>query len=257
LTNFRIFSILALTITCALLGLSGCASKKDIYKGLSADEIYSRGQGNVGKENYAEAIKDFEALEARFPYGVHSHEAQLALISSYHKRGESALALSAADRFIRMNPRHAKVDYAHYLKGLVNFDQNATFMFRRLPLDRSARDPSSAHEAFDAFRELLERFPNSQYAEDARQRMVHLKDQLARHELTVVDYYMRRGAYLSAANRANYIVKNFDQTSTIPDALRAMVISYQKLGMTQLAEDAYRTLQNNFPKSEALKGLKL
>lgn len=249
-TNLRFFLLLILTVS-----LLGCASKKDIYNGMAADQIYAEGQKNMAKENYAQAIKDFEALEARYPYGVHSHDAQIGLLTAYYKKQEFASALSCADRFIRMNPRHPQIDYVYHLKGLVNFDQNTTLMYRHLPLDRSARDTNSAQESFDGFRELLERFPNSEYAEDAKQRMIYLREQLAQHELLVVDYYMKRGAYLSAANRANYVVKNFAQTPSVPRALKLMVISYRKLGMMQLADESYRTLQANFPGCDEIKNL--
>jgi outer membrane protein assembly factor BamD len=238
-----------------LLILVGCSSKKDIYLGMSPDQIFAQGQKNMAKEDYADAVKDFEALEARDPYGPYSHEAQLSLMTAYYKKNDSALALAAADRFIRMNPRDPKVDYAYYLKGLVNFDLNTTFLYRHLPLDRSARDPSSAQDSFDAFHDLIDRFPNSEYIPDARQRMIYLRNQLAQHELGVIDYYMKRGAYLSAANRANYIVKNFERTPSVPRALRGMVIAYRKLGMNQLADEAYRTLELNYPDCEDLRGL--
>ncbi len=235
-----------LLILCALAaGLTGCSKNKDNYQGLSAEQIYTQAQTNMKKENYADAIKDFEALEARYPYGEHSRDAQLALISAYHKKNESALALSAVDRFIRMNPRDPKVDYAYYLKGLINFDQNSTFMFRHLPLERSSRDTASAQESFDAFKDLIERFPNSEYVADARQRMLYLREQLASFELHVANYYLKRGAYLSAANRANYVLKNFPHTSAVPKALQMMVTSYHKLGMHQLAEEAEKTLETN------------
>lgn len=220
---------------------------------MSAAEIYAQAEKNVAKEKFPAAAKDFEALEARFPYGEYSDKAQLGLINAYYKQNEPALAISAADRFIRMNPRHPQVDYAYYLKGLVAFDQNYSFTFRYLPLDKSARDSSSATESFDAFKELLDRFPNSQYAPEARQRMVFLRSQLANHELSVVRYYIKRGAYLSAANRANYIVKHFEKTSAVPLALAALVKCYSELGMQSLADDALKTLQTNFPDSEELK----
>ncbi len=236
---------------CFLLSLSlcGCNSnaKKDVYKGMSADQIYAQGQKNMAKNNYAQAIKDFEALEARYPYGEHSIGAQLDLTKAYYKKGDAPLALATANRFIRMNPRHPRVDYAYYLKGLVNYEQNTTLMYRHLPVDRSARDPSPAHESFAAFKELVEIFPNSEYAPEARQRMVLLRNQLANYELYVVDYYMKRGAYLSAANRADFIIKNYDKTEAIPKALTSMIISYRKLGMNQLSEDAEKILVNNFP----------
>ncbi|HXH55442.1 MAG TPA: outer membrane protein assembly factor BamD [Gammaproteobacteria bacterium] len=244
-----------ITLIAAIL-LVGCQSKdKDNYKGMSASEIYAQAEKNVAKEKFPAAAKDFEALEARFPYGEYSDKAQLGLINAYYKQNEPALAISAADRFIRMNPHHPHVDYAYYLKGLVTFDQNYSFTFRYLPLDKSARDSSIAIESFDAFKELLDRFPNSEYAPDARQRMIFLRSQLANHELSVVKYYVKRGAWLSAANRANYIVKNFEKTAVIPETLAIMVKCYRQLGMPQLADDALKTLQTNFPDSKELQEL--
>ena len=218
MTNLRTL----LFLSSALL-LVGCnTNKPDLYQGLSAQQIYSQAQKNIEKENYAEVIKDFEALEARHPYGEYSHKVQLGLIHAYYKRQESALAIAAADRFIRMNPRHPNTDYAYYLKGQVSYDQNTSFMFRYLPLDRSARDPAPAKESYEAFRLLIEKFPNSQYAAESRQRMAQLRGQLASHELQVVQYYVKRGAHLSAANRANYIVTEYSETSAVPLALVEM-----------------------------------
>jgi len=253
LSNLRIILIL---ITGLIL--TGCnTNKKDLYKGLSEEAIYSQAQKNVAKENFAQAAKDFEALESRYPYGKYSDKAQLGIIHAYYKRHEPALALSAADRFIRMNPRHPEVDYAYYLKGLVGFDQNTSLVYRYLPLDRSARDPSPAQESFDAFKVLIERFPKSKYVADARQRMIFLREQLASHEFQVIEYYVKRGAYLSAANRANHIVKYFGETSVVPKALAEMVKAYRKLGMTELANEALKTLQNNYPNSVELKKVRV
>lgn len=236
------------------LVLIGCKTNTtDIYKGLSAKEIYTLGETSVGKENFIEAAKAFEALEARFPYGDYSSKAQLALIHAYYKQNNAALALSAADRFIRMEPRHPNVDYAYYLKGLITFDQNYTFAFRYLPLDKSTRDPASAEESFDAFKLLVERFPNSQYVADARQRMIFLRNQLANYEYQVVEYYLKRGAYLSAANRANYIIQYYSETPAAPKALAAVVRAYRSLRMQKLADDALKTLLLNFPDSEEAK----
>ncbi len=248
LNSFRCLLIVAI-----ILSLAGCSSNKDAYKGMSATQIFAEAEKNMQKENYGKAVKDFEALEARFPYGEYADKAQLGLINAYYKHNEPALALSAADRFIRMNPHHPQSDYAYYLKGLVNYDQNYSFTFRYFPLDKSARDPSSAEEAFETFKELIERFPKSQYVPDARQRMVFLRNMLAQHELLVVEYYIKRGAFLSAANRANHIIKYFEQTPAIPKALAALVTSYRKLGMNKLAEDALTTLKDNFPDSEEAK----
>ena len=249
MTNLRTL----LFLSSALL-LVGCnTNKPDLYQGLSAQQIYSQAQKNIEKENYAEVIKDFEALEARHPYGEYSHKVQLGLIHAYYKRQESALAIAAADRFIRMNPRHPNTDYAYYLKGQVSYDQNTSFMFRYLPLDRSARDPAPAKESYEAFRLLIEKFPNSQYAAESRQRMAQLRGQLASHELQVVQYYVKRGAHLSAANRANYIVTEYSETSAVPLALVEMANAYKHLGMKALADETLETLKRKYPNSEALK----
>lgn len=242
------YILFILGVTVLSLSLCGCNnSKKDLYKGLSEEQIYTQGQQNMSKNNYAQAIKDFEALEARYPYGEHSLSSQLDLITAYYKKNDSALALATANRFIKMNPRHPRVDYAYYLKGLVNYEQNTSIMYRHLPIDRSARDPSPAHESFAAFKDLTEQFPNSEYAAEARQRMVLLRNQLANYELGVVEYYMKRGAYLSAVNRADFIIKNYDKTEAIPKALSSMILSYHKLGMTELCKDTEQVLSSNFP----------
>ncbi|MBP6104250.1 MAG: outer membrane protein assembly factor BamD [Gammaproteobacteria bacterium] len=227
--------------------LWGCNSNKDLYKGLSAEQIYADAQKNLAKENYQKSSKALEALEARYPYSEYSDKAQLDLIYAYHKNNEPALALSAANRFIRMNPHHPRVDYAYYLKGLTRFEQNYSFTFRYLPLDRSARDPSALQESFDTFKQLLERFPKSEYAPDAKKRMVFLRNMLANHERQVMDYYVKRGAYLSAINRAIYIIQHFEKTPAVPLALKTMVQCYEKLGMPKLAEEARKTLESNFP----------
>jgi outer membrane protein assembly factor BamD len=248
----NLYSVLILIATISLCACSN-SNKPDTYQGLSADQIYSQAQKNVEKENYAEVIKDCEALEARYPYGEYSHKVQLSLINAYYKRHEPALAISAADRFIRMNPRHPNTDYAYFLKGQVAYDQNTTFMFRYLPLDRSARDPAPAKESYEAFKILVEMFPNSQYAPEARQRMSQLREQLANHELQVVEYYVKRGAHLSAANRANYVVTEYRETAAVPTALAHMVNAYRQLNMKHLAEETLGKLHKHYPNSPALK----
>ncbi len=251
----KLINLKIILVILAATALVACANKKDNYKGMSAEAIYAKAQNNVKKDNYVEAAKDFEALEARYPYGAYSDKAQIGLIHAYYKRSEPALAIAAADRFIRMNPRHPEIDYVYYLKGMVNFEQNTTFMYKYLPLDRSARDPSRAEESVETFQTLVELFPNSKHAMDARKRIHILRNQLARHELGVVEYYMKRDAYLSAANRANYIVRHYPETTAVPEALADMVKAYRELKMTSLAEDTLATLQKNYPHSEALRKL--
>lgn len=250
------FNLHVLFLVIAVLSLAGCGSQKDAHKGMSAAEIYAQAEQNMAKENYAKAVKDFEALEARFPYGEYSDKAQFGLMTAYYKRNESALALASIDRFIRMNPRHPKVDYAYYLKGKVNFDQNHSFMYRHLPLDRSARETVTAQDSYNAFQELVERYPQSSHVKEAQEHMYKLRDQLANHELSVIEYYMKRGAYLSAANRANFIIRYYDGTEAVPAALSEMSKAYRKLGMESLADEALNKLKTHYPTSSALKKAK-
>jgi len=228
--------------------LNGCASKnKDEYTGLTADQIYAKAQEHERKENFQLAVKDYEALEARFPYGEYADKAPLGLAQAYYKKGDAAQALGEVDRFIRMYPRHAKVDYAHYLKGLIYSDANMSFIFRHLPIDRSLREPTDAREAFRCFKEFLILFPKSSYANDARLRSVALRNQLANHELHIADYYVRRGAYVSAANRANTIITHFDKTPAVEPALHILIKAYQHMGMKELEQQTSELLNINFP----------
>lgn len=241
--NKRIVLAIVLTVM-----LTGCKNEgTDNYKGMSASQIYQQAEENMANENYALAVKDYEALECRYPYGEFSDKSQIKLIEAYYKHGDSALALTAADKYIRLNPRNRQVDYALYLKGLVTYDQNYNFQFRYLPLDRSSRDPSSAQESFDIFKELIERFPNSQYVPEARKRMMFLREQLASYEIQVAEYYLNRDANLSAANRATYILVHFQGTSIIPRALAVQVVAYRAMCMEAEANAALRTLQANYP----------
>jgi outer membrane protein assembly factor BamD len=228
--------------------LSGCGStKQDLYKDKTVAEIYAMGQANTKEGKYAKAIKDFEALEAHFPYGDFANKAQLEVIHAYYKKGEMEQTLAAANRFIRLHPHHPNVDYAHYMQGIANYDDNFTLMYRRLPLNRSLRDPTHARKAFAAFKTLVEQFPNSKYTPDGRQRMIYLKNQLATYEIAVADYYLAKGAYLAAANRAGFVITHFDKSAAIPDALEILYRAYTKLGHQELATTAIKTLNINYP----------
>jgi outer membrane protein assembly factor BamD len=242
-----------LFLSCSI-ALNGCSStkKSDPYSSMTAEQIYNKGKLEAKKDRYEAAIKSFEALEARYPYGDYTSKAQLALIHAYYKKDEAASALAAADRFIRMHPQYENVDYAYYLKGVVNYEENFSTVYKYFPLDRSFREPTLAKQSFDDFKILLQKFPTSKYAVDAQNRMINLRNQLAKHELHVADYYMRKKAYLAAANRAAYVVNQFDQTEVIPNALTIMVKAYRALGMHELANDALVTLNNNFPHYEKL-----
>lgn len=233
--------------------LSGCGPKKDPYQDMTAQQIYQQGKQAALKKNYPQAIKDFDTLEARYPYGEYTDKGQLALIHAYANGNEEASALAAADRFIRMHPRHPNVDYAYYMKGVINYNENFSLAFETLPLDRSLRDSEFAQSAFDDFKTLIEKFPNSKYAPDARKRMIVLREQLANHELHIAKYYLRQGADLAAANRAGYLVNQYPRTRAVPEALSIMYKSYNAMGMHNEANEAMATLKMNFPNSKYAK----
>lgn len=240
-TYFVLTSLLVMLLT-------GCGGEpKDIYKDMSAQDIYKRGKEASASKNYSQAVKDFDALEAHYPYGEYTDKGQLALIYAYANNDDNASALATADRFIRVHPRHAHVDFAYYMKGLVNFNDNYSFVFRNLPLDRSKRTSTYAQQAFDDFKTLIEKFPNSKYAPDARKRMIVMREQLADHELHVAKYYVSQGADLAAANRAGYVLNQFPQSKAAPKALLIMYKSYTAIGMHKEASEAMAMLEKNFP----------
>lgn len=243
-------------INCSMLIIACSSNKQDIYSNMSAAAIYQQGKIAAKNQNFANAIKDFEALEARYPYGDYTCKAQLAMIHAYYKQGDPTSALAAANRFIAMYPNHQNIDYVYYLQGIINYDENFSTLYEYFPIDRSLRDPTLAKQTFDNFKILLQKFPTSPYAADAKQRMIHLRNQLANHELHIAKYYLAKKAYLAAANRAGIIIKQFEQTKAIPYALAIMVTSYKALGMEQLADKAALILKQNFPELTITKLMK-
>jgi len=244
--------VLTLLITLALLGCSG----NDELPGLGADageqQIYEEAQRYLRSDNYDLAVRSLQQLEARYPFGKYAEQAQLELIYAHYRAYEHEAAVEAADRFIRLHPLHPNVDYAYYMKGLAAYTANEDIFSRFLPTDPSQRDTTQAREAFGEFAQLLSRFPNSPYAADAEARMVALRNLLARHEVMVANYYLRRGAYLAAANRGRYVVENFQRTPAVPDGLAIMAQGYIFLGQNDLAEDTIAVLAKNFPDYPAL-----
>lgn len=237
--------------------LGGCGmlpEQKDETAGWSANKLYSEAKSAMADGAYDKAIKFFEKLEARFPFGRYAQQAQLEVAYAYFRQGEVASTIAACDRFIRLHPNHPNVDYAYYLKGLVNFNEDLGLLAGLSRQDLSERDPKGAREAFDSFRELVERFPESRYADDSRARMQYLINSLASHEVHVSRYYYNRGAYVAAINRAQTAVNNFPQAPAIEEALFLMVMSYDKLGMAQLRDDADRVMRKNFPDSVYFRG---
>ena len=235
---------------CALLLLGGCAwfgEKDDEAKNWTVERLYSEAKGALDSGYYSKAVEYYEFLETRFPFGVYGQQSLLDLAYAYYKTEEFESSIAACDRFIRLYPQNTHVDYAYFLKGLVNFNRGRGLTERFLPIDSSQRDQSSALTAFRAFSELLEKYPQSQYAEDAQKRMVFLRNRLARHEIHVAEYYMKRGAYLAAVNRARTVVESYPRTPSVPDALALMAKAYKVLEMPDLSADTARVLELNYP----------
>jgi outer membrane protein assembly factor BamD len=230
--------------------LAACASEPyDETKSWSVDKIYSEAKSELDSGNYGKAVKLLEKLEARFPYSRYAVQAQLEIAYAHWKDSEPELALADCDRFIKLHPNHPSVDYAYYLKGRVNFNEDIGLLGWLANKDLSERDPHAAVDAFDAFKELVTRFPKSKYAPDARLRMQYLGNALATHEVQVAEYYLRRGAYVAAVNRAQTVVTTAPRAPAMERALVVMVKAYDAMGLAELRDDMQRTLKANFPKN--------
>jgi outer membrane protein assembly factor BamD len=239
-------------VIAALLALAGCGlfgkdKKDDAARNWTVERLYQEAKGAMDAGYYSKAVQYYEFLETRFPFGVYGQQALLDLAYAYYKTEDFDSSISACDRFIRLYPQNAHVDYAYYLKGLGNFNRGKGMAERFLPIDLSQRDMNASLQSFRDFEELLKRYPDSRYAEDATRRMIYLRNVLAQHEVNVATYYMRRGAYVAAANRARYVVENFSRTPSTPDALVIMAKAYRVLEMEDLANDAVRVLEQNYP----------
>ncbi len=246
----------SLTLFLALC-LSACGllpEQTDETKGWSASKLYSEAKSELNSGGYEKAIKYYEKLEARFPYGRYAQQAQLEVAYAYYKDKEVDSAVAAAERFIKLHPNHPSVDYAYYLKGLANFNDDLGLLGSYTGQDMTERDPKAARIAFESFKDLVTRFPDSKYAPDSIQRMNYLVNALASHEIHVARYYMQRAAFVAAANRAQYALKNYPQALANEEGLLILVQAYDKLGLTDLRNDAERVMKNNFPASKYLAG---
>ncbi len=246
------FSAVILAMSLAGCGLFG--ETQDETKGWSASRLYAEARDEMGSGNYERAIDLFSKLEARYPFGTYAQQAQMEIAYAYYREGDSAQALAAADRFIKLHPNHPRVDYMHYLRGLVNFNDRLSFLNFLTRQDLSERDPKAARDAFDAFKQLAERFPDSPYTPDAIARMEYLVNALAQHEVHVANYYYRRGAYLAAANRAQRAIEEYQEAPAVEEALFILVRSYDALGLPQLRDDAERVMRATFPNSVYFQG---
>lgn len=236
---------------CGTLGLFSETDRSDY----TAAQYYQEASELLEKEKYAKAIELYQELESTHPFGFHTEQAQLEIIYAYHKNENPEAALAAADRFIRLHPTHPSVDYAYYMKGLINFTGDQSFIDKLIRGDSSPdRDPKGTLASYNAFQELVNRFSDSRYAEDARQRMAFLNNTLAMHEVHVADYYLRRGAYVAVVNRGKQVLNDYPETPAVEHALGMMMVAYDKMGLDDLADDSRRVLALNHPDSEYLDG---
>lgn len=251
---FLLQKVTTLLIIVFALGLSACATtldEQDDTNKWSAQKLFKEAKMALDAGDYETAIEHYETLEAKYPFGRYAEQAQLDTAYAYLKFDEPDTAIAAADRFIKLHPRHANVDYAYYLRGLASASKKDDPLSAFMSEDSSSKDPSSTQKSYDYFALLVLKFPNSRYSADANQRMGHLRNNLAMHEINVANYYVKRGAYVAVVNRAKHVVSNFPRTPASRLALQLMVDAYKALKMDDLAADAQRVLDLNPVESSA------
>ncbi|MBP6300262.1 MAG: outer membrane protein assembly factor BamD [Arenimonas sp.] len=258
ITPVRLFTLLFL-----LASLTACQTTKNIFgiddkvaetETLAVEPLYALGKADLDDKDYEDAIIIFTRLIARFPYGPLTEQAQVDLAYAQFKAGKSEEAISSIDRFIRTYPTAENIDYAYYLKALINFDRENRWLAKVARLDVSARDLGAATQSYNDFNEVVRRFPSSKYAEESRQRMIYLRNRLALHEVTVGLYYYDRQAYVSAIGRAKYVLETYPQSEFEDDAIALLAVSYKALGQDQLAKDSTSVLQTNYADHPYLAG---
>lgn len=244
----RPFSILMLTL-CALILLAGCGPGKDEIDPTadwSVEKFYLEARAELDKGNYLTAIEYYETLESRFPFGKYATQAQIDVAYAYFKFDEPDSAITALDRFIKLHPRHPTVDYAYYLKGLVNFERGGTILDVIVERDLSEFDRNLLLRAYNDFKLLTQRFPSSDYVTDARKRMIFLRNELARADFAVANYYASLGAWVAVTGRTRFILQNYQGTEVIRSTLELQLTAYQTLGLEQLARDTQRIIALNY-----------
>jgi outer membrane protein assembly factor BamD len=237
----------SLLLALAIAGCGMFTDKTEGRKDWTAAEYYKAAKEEFDNGNWEAAIKVYEALESKFPFGRFAQQSQLEVAYAYYKQGETAQSLTALEKFIKLHPNHVHLDYALYLKALVNFKEDLGPLARIVKQDLADRDPKAARESFEGFKELVNRFPESRYAADSRERMAYLVEALARNEINVARYYLSRGAHLAAANRAQDAIKRFPTSPIQKDALDVIIEAYDRMGLPELRDDARKVLAKNFP----------
>jgi outer membrane protein assembly factor BamD len=243
--------VYATFMAAVLLVVAGCSSTPiDKTAGMSPNRLYAEAKDEMGSSQWDKAVPLLEKLEARAAGTPLAQQAQLDKAYAHYKAAEPAQALATLDRFIKLHPASPALDYAIYLKGIINFNDDLGLLSSVTRQDLSERDQKAAKESFESFKELVARFPDSRYAQDSRQRMAYIVGSLAQYEVHVARYYFKRGAYLAAANRAQQAVTDYRDVPAIEEALFILYKSYDALGMDQLRDDAKRILEKNYPQSD-------
>lgn len=252
----RFFSVRSLLVLGFLLIATACSKnvRLDAADRLPADELYAESKRALDNGSYDRAVKFYQRLVSRFPYGAYNEQGQIDLAFALYKRRKHDEALSATNRFIKLYPTHPRIDYAYYLRGLINFNRQAGFLERYFRSDLTRRDLQYIRQSFQDFKELVEKYPESGYAADARQRMVFLRNGLAQGEIMVASYYFRRGAWVASAQRAKFVLETYQESPQSGDALALLAESYARLGQTKLSEDAARVLKQNYPEHPYFEG---
>ena len=236
----------------ALLTLAACSSTDDDLANNTEDRLWELGQSSIEVSNWQRTIAVMQQIEAQFPFGRYAAQSQLELVYAYYMNNEPEAARAAADRFIRLYPDHPNLDYALYMKGMAYYNQDSRILGRWLPTDPSKRDPGKTRDSFTDFAQLVSLYPNSEYSTDARARMVYLRNLLADYEINVAQFYIQRQAYLSALNRARYVVENYQGAPAVPRALEIMTEMYLRMGLNDLADQSLAILKANHPDSAQL-----
>ena len=235
-----------------VFSLSACGllpDKVDETANWSASKLYSEAKDEMAGGGYDKAIDYFQKIESRYPFGTYAQQAQMDIAYAYYRQQDQPQAIAAIERFIKLHPNHPNVDYMYYLRGLVYFNDRSSFFDFFTKEDASERDPKSVRDAFDSFKALAERFPDSTYTPDAIDRMKYLVNSMAQYDVHVAEYYYRRGAYLAAASRAQAAIHDYPQAPAVEQALFILMNSYGALGQTKLHDDTERIFKTNFPNS--------
>ncbi|WP_077341232.1 outer membrane protein assembly factor BamD [Pseudocolwellia agarivorans] len=244
-------------LTALSLNLIGCSSSDNVnidnVPNKSAQTLFSDARKALDDGLFQKAIQLLSAIDARFPFGPISHQVQIDLIYAYYKSGNADQGIALADRFLKLNPTHPNVDYVYYMKALINLSTEENLFQDLVGIDRADRDPTASRDAFDGFKRIITDFPESRYAADSRKRMIDIKDRLARYELSVAHFYLKRDAWASAANRGRYIIEYYSPSEHVEEALEVMIECYDKLGLEDLKNNAKQVLAANFPDNRLLK----